>query len=188
LFDAAIYVAGLSDPAARKQVSAAAGAPHREHDIAWSPDGSELAFLSDAESSGQLQLYVASVTSGSARQLTHFTRSLADPQWSPDGKTLAVLLIESAPRAAGPLVAMEPAVGVIEETAYEQRLATVSAAGGAAKLISPPDMYVYEYDWSPDGKTFAATAAHGSGQSPMAPLARAACAAKIAPLRYNRLR
>ena len=163
--DAAIYVAPLSDPAARKQISAAAGAPHREHDIAWSPDGSELAFLSDAESSGQLQLYVASVTSGSARQLTHFAGYLADPQWSPDGKTLALLLIENAPRAAGPLVAMEPAVGVIEETAYEQRLATVSAAGGAAKLISPPDMYVYEYDWSPDGKTFAATAARGSGDN-----------------------
>jgi dipeptidyl aminopeptidase/acylaminoacyl peptidase len=162
---AAIYVAALGDPAARKQVSAAAGAPHREHDIAWSPDGSELAFLSDAESSGQLQLCVANVTSGAARQLTHFAGSLADPQWSPDGKMLALLLIENAPRAAGPLVAMEPAVGVIEETAFEQRLATVSAAGGAAKLISPPDMYVYEYDWSPDGKTFAATAAHGSGDN-----------------------
>ncbi len=155
----------LSDPAARKQISAAAGAPHREHDIAWSPDGSELAFLSDAESSGQLQLWVAGVASGSARQLTHFAGYLADPQWSPDGKTLALLLIENAPRAAGPLVAMEPAVGVIEETAYEQRLATVSAAGGAAQLISPPDMYVYEYDWSPDGKTFAATAARGSGDN-----------------------
>src|ERR1700693_4444731 len=46
--DPAIYVAALSDPAARKRISAAAGAPHREHDIAWSPDGSQLAFLSDA--------------------------------------------------------------------------------------------------------------------------------------------
>jgi dipeptidyl aminopeptidase/acylaminoacyl peptidase len=163
--NAAIYVAPLSDPSARKQVTAAAGAPHREHDIAWSPDGAELAFLSDAESSGQLQLWVAGVTSGRARQLTHFAGFLADPQWSPDGKTLALLVIENAPRAAGPLVAMEPAVGVIEPAAYEQRLATVSAAGGAAKLISPPDMYVYEYDWSPDGKTFAATAAHGSGDN-----------------------
>jgi hypothetical protein len=29
--------------------------------------------------------------------------------------------------------------------------------------ISPADLYVYEYDWTPDGKAFAAIAAHGSG-------------------------
>jgi dipeptidyl aminopeptidase/acylaminoacyl peptidase len=31
------------------------------------------------------------------------------------------------------------------------------------KQISPADLYVYEYDWSPDGRSFAATAAHGAG-------------------------
>jgi dipeptidyl aminopeptidase/acylaminoacyl peptidase len=160
----AIYVAPLSDPAAAKRISAARDkTPHNEHDIAWSPDSRKLAFLSDAAGDRQSQLYVANVTTGSARQLTHFTGYLSAPRWSPDGKTLALLFIENAPRAAGPLVAMEPAVGVIEENFYEQRLTTVPAAGGEARQISPPDMYVYEYDWSPDGRTFAATAAHGSG-------------------------
>ncbi len=163
--NAAIYVAALSNPPAAKRISAEAGAQHREHDIAWSPDSQELAFLSDAESSGQLQLYVANPSSGSVRQLTHLTGDVSDPSWSPDGKTLALLGIENAPRAAGPLVAMDPAVGVIEEKIYERRLTTVSAAGGQARAISPADMYVYEYDWSPDGKSFAATAAHGSGDN-----------------------
>ena len=163
--NAAVYVAALSDPAAKKRITAAAGAEHQEHDIAWSPDSTELAFLSDAESSGQLQLYVANAGSGSARQLTHLTGYLSEPKWSPDGKTLAFLFIENAPRAAGPLVAMEPAVGVIEDKIYEQRLTLVSVAGGDPRQISPADMYVYEYDWSPDGKTFAATAAHGSGDN-----------------------
>jgi dipeptidyl aminopeptidase/acylaminoacyl peptidase len=163
--NAAVYAAALSDPAAKKRITAAAGAEHQEHDIAWSPDSTELAFLSDAESSGQLQLYVANAGSGSARQLTHLTGYLSEPKWSPDGKTLAFLFIENAPRAAGPLVAMEPAVGVIEDKIYEQRLTLVSVAGGEPRQISPADMYVYEYDWSPDGKTFAATAAHGSGDN-----------------------
>ena len=34
---------------------------------------------------------------------------------------------------------------------------------GAVRQVSPTDMYVYEYDWSPDGGSFAATAAHGEG-------------------------
>ena len=36
---------------------------------------------------------------------------------------------------------------------------------GKVRQLSPPDMYVYQYDWSPDGKSFAAIAAHGAGDS-----------------------
>jgi dipeptidyl aminopeptidase/acylaminoacyl peptidase len=164
--DAAIYVAPLRDPTAARRISASRDRmPHNEHHVAWSPSGHELAFLSDAAAAGQSQLYVANLDTGTARQMTHLTGFLSEPTWSPDGKTLALLFIANAPRAAGPLVAMEPAVGLIEEKIYEQRLATVSVADGATKQISPPDMYVYEYDWSPDGKTFATTAAHGSGDN-----------------------
>ncbi len=162
--NAAIYVAPLSNPGVVKRISAdKTGAPHQETEIAWSPDSRSLAFLSDAETAGQPQLWTADVESGATKQLTHLTGFLSDPKWSPDGKTLALLFIENAVRAAGPLVAMEAAVGVIESKIYEQRLVAVSAGGGEAHPISPADMYVYEYDWSPDGKTFAATAAHGSG-------------------------
>jgi dipeptidyl aminopeptidase/acylaminoacyl peptidase len=52
---------------------------------------------------------------------------------------------------------------VIKESVTEQRLALVNAAGGELRQISPPDMYVYEYDWSPDGRRFVVTAAHGNG-------------------------
>ncbi len=164
--NSAIYVARLDNPAAVKRISASQdGTPEQEQGIAWSPDSRELAFLSDAEAPGQLQLWKANIESGKARQLTHLTGYLSHPQWSPEGKSLALLFIENARRSAGPLVAMERAVGVIEEKVYEQRLATVSAAGGEVRQISPPDMYIYEYDWSPDGKMFAVTAAHGSGDN-----------------------
>lgn len=160
-----IYVARLGDRSAPKRISAASAGPHREDDIAWSPDSAKLAFLSDAEAAGQLQLYVADIRSGTSRRLTHLKGDLSAPRWSPDGNMLALLFIADAPRAAGPLVAMEPAVGVIEDKIYEQRLTIVNAAGGEPRQVSPPDMYVYEYDWSPDSKEFAATAAHGSGDN-----------------------
>ena len=31
--------------------------------------------------------------------------------------------------------------------------------------ITPPDIYVYEYDWTPDSKGWVAIAAHGSGDN-----------------------
>src|SRR6202043_2933993 len=93
--DSAIYVAPLSAPDATKRITAGDGkVAHEEHDIAWSPDGKEIAFLSDAATNGQLQVFVANLDSGSARQLTHLKGFLASPGWSPDGKTVALLFTE----------------------------------------------------------------------------------------------
>src|SRR5262249_45139362 len=99
------------------------------------------------------------------RKLTNVTGFLASPGWSPDGKTIALLFTENAERAAGPLVAEKPQTGVIKESVTEQRLALVDVATGKLRQISPADMYVYEYDWSPDGKRFVTTAAHGNGDN-----------------------
>jgi dipeptidyl aminopeptidase/acylaminoacyl peptidase len=134
----------------------------RDESIAWAPDGKRIAFLSDAESVGQLQLYVADLDTGMANKLTSLSGYLADPRWSADGK-LAVLFTQDAPRAAGPLMAMTPETGVVEDKFYEQRVTMVDVASGNVRQLSPPDMYVYEYDWAPDGKSFAAIAAHGAG-------------------------
>ena len=141
------------------------GKSYSEQDVAWSPDGKQLAFFSDAGGSGQSQLYVTDVAGGSPRKLTDLTGFLDSPQWAPDGKQIALLFTENAPRAGGPLMPMTPEVGVISSKIYEQRLTTVDVASGAVRQVSPPDMYVYEYDWAPDGQSFALTAAHGEGDN-----------------------
>jgi dipeptidyl aminopeptidase/acylaminoacyl peptidase len=162
--DSAIYVAPLSAPDAAKRITAGDGkAAHEEHDIAWSPDGKEMAFLSDAATNGQLQLFVANVDGGSARQLTHLKGFLASPGWSPDGKSVALLFTENATRAAGPLVAEIPDEGVVSEEFLEQRLTLVDPGTASVRQISPADMYVYEFDWAPDSKRLVITAAHGNG-------------------------
>ena len=162
--NSAIVVTSLASPsAAGRRITAGSGGPYEEHDIAWAPDSRELAFLSNAQTPDQLQLYVASVTGGPARRLTSLTGSLDAPGWSPDGNTLALLFTENAPRAPGPLEPMTPPSGVIGGKVYEQRLTTVDVATGRIRQLSPADLYVYEYDWSPEGKQFVATAAHGAG-------------------------
>jgi dipeptidyl aminopeptidase/acylaminoacyl peptidase len=136
-----------------------------ESAVAWSPDSKQIAFLSDAAKTGQPQLYVVSAAGGSLRELTNVKGFLASPGWSADGKTLALLFTENAERAAGPLVAEKAQTGVIKEAVTEQRLALIDAVGGKMRLISPADMYVYEYDWSPDSKSFVTTAVHGNGDN-----------------------
>jgi dipeptidyl aminopeptidase/acylaminoacyl peptidase len=136
-----------------------------ESAVAWSPDSRQLAFLSDAAKAGQPQLYVTNVAGGKPRKLTSAKGLLASPGWSPDGKTVAILFTENAERAAGPLVAEKAQTGVIREAVTEQRLTLVDVASGKLHVISPDDMYVYEFDWSPDGKRLVTTAAHGNGDN-----------------------
>jgi dipeptidyl aminopeptidase/acylaminoacyl peptidase len=160
----AIYVAELDMLNKSKRITAGDGkTAHDEHDVAWSADSKHLAFLSDAVSRAQLQVFVVGAEGGKAKQLTHLKGFLSGPAWSPDGKSIALLFTENATRSAGPLVAETPDQGVVSEDLHEQRLTLVDAASSRVRQISPEDLYVYEFDWAPNSKNLVATAAHGSG-------------------------
>jgi dipeptidyl aminopeptidase/acylaminoacyl peptidase len=159
----AIQIADVNSPGQPRRITAATDTPAYETQAVWSPDGKQIAFLSDAASAGQLQLYVTDLGSGRTRPLTDLTGSLSSPSWSPDAKEIAFLFIENSPRAAGPQQPMIPPAGLIEEQVYEQRLVLISPARGGMRTVSPADLYVYEYDWMPDGSGFVATAAPGDG-------------------------
>jgi dipeptidyl aminopeptidase/acylaminoacyl peptidase len=158
-----LHLSAVDGSGARVLTAARDGKPHRERDVAWSPDGREIAFLSDAAQEGQLQIYIAPAAGGTARVLTRAHGQLEHPRWSPDGKRIAVLYVAGSAQEQGALVAYKPDAGVVEEKVEEQRIAIVDAAGGELREVSPADLYVYDYDWSPDGKRFAAEAVHGSG-------------------------
>jgi dipeptidyl aminopeptidase/acylaminoacyl peptidase len=161
-----IYVKNLKSGALPRRIGAgAADSLHAESDIAWSPDSQKIAFLSDAAKKGQLQLYVTSAAGGPARMLTNIKGFLANPGWSPNAKTIAILFTENATRASGPLVAETPETGEIKDAFFEQRLALIDLATGKLTQITPADTYIYEYDWSPDGKRFVVSSALGNGDN-----------------------
>ncbi len=165
--DRGIFVCALASPeSTRRRITINDGEETSdEFGIAWSPDSRQLAFLSPAQTPGQSQLYVAKISGGEARKVTDLTGSLAAPAWSPDGKTIALLYIENAPRRPGPLEPMPLPSGVMGNKIYQQRLTTVDVGTGKVRQISPGDQYVYEFDWSPDGRQFALVAARGEGDA-----------------------
>ncbi len=145
-----------------RRISAGAPGSWEEQGMVWSPDGAQLAFFSDAGKRHQLQLYVADVRTGRARKLTRLSGTLADAKWSPDGKRIAFRFIEGV-TSKGPLFPTARDSGVVQEVIHESRIAVVDVASEQVRQVSPADLFVYEYDWSPDGSTFAAIGAHGSG-------------------------
>jgi len=159
----AISVSELSSGASRRLTASADGKPRRELEPVFSPDGSSIAFLSDAATPGQIQIFVAPHAGGSARKLTKVKGQLQELRWSPDGKALSFLFVEGSEQETGATTAHKRDSGPVEENHDVQRIAVAEVATGRVRSVSPPDLYVYDYDWSPDGKSLAAEAAVGSG-------------------------
>jgi len=133
-----------------------------EHGAAWSADGTRVVFVT-TDAKEQAQLAVADLAGGRVRTVTDAHGPLDTPRWSPDAKRIAFLYAEGAPKLPGPLNPLARDAGDLSATIYEQRLAVIPAEGGVPQLLGPADLNVYEFDWAPDGRQFAVSAAHGSG-------------------------
>src|ERR1022692_24696 len=138
--------------------------PLRE--VAWSADSKRMAFIADLP--GEVpaaQVWTTAADGSTPVKHAELKGYVQTPRFSPDGSSLAVLFMEGMPRVAGPLQPMTPLSGVVDQKIYEQRIATLDLGTDHLQQVTPADVYVYEYDWTPDGQSWAAIAAHGSGDA-----------------------
>lgn len=138
--------------------------------LAWSPDGTQIAFVATDEVAGRVQIELAALESRTAgaravATLATFKGIAGVLRWSPDGSQLALLATVNAKKLAGALEAGAPRVGEIGDTEDEQRIAVVPRSGGSLRMVSAADRYIYEYDWTPDSRGFVATTALGNGDN-----------------------
>ncbi len=135
-----------------------------DSDPAWSPDSKTIAFFSTAGEDRQAELWTANGQGGALRKHTHLNGYAARPRWSHNGKQIAFLYIEGA-GGGGPLLAAPAMTGVIDTKFRNQRIAILELASGRLRPASTASLHVYDFDWSPDDRSFAATAAPGPGDN-----------------------
>ena len=132
---------------------------------AWSPDSKTLAFFSTAdEKDDQRQLWTAHADGSAVEKLTSLKGYAARPRWAHNGKQIAFLYIENA-GGGGPLMAAPTTTGVVDTAIHNQRIAILDLATRQLRQVSPPDLHIYDFDWSPDDKAFVVTAAPGPGDN-----------------------
>jgi dipeptidyl aminopeptidase/acylaminoacyl peptidase len=135
-------------------------------DVTWSADSRRLAFIADLPGDvPAAQIWTAAADGSAPVKHAELKGYVETPRFCPDGSKVAVLFIDGMPRVAGPLQPMTPLAGVIDQKTYEQRIATIDLGTDHLTRVTPADVYVYEYDWTPDGQGWAVSAAHGSGDA-----------------------
>jgi dipeptidyl aminopeptidase/acylaminoacyl peptidase len=111
-------------------------------DPQWSPDGKRLAYVvrptPKADDGSRSDVWiVAADGAGQPRRLTDNPGTDANPRWSPDGRSIALLTRPGASDQVGLL-----------------RLAVMPAEGGAARVVAPDFAYQpSDVWWSRDGRT-----------------------------------
>lgn len=126
---------------------------------AWSPDGSQLAFL--RASDGPAQVWLLPATGGEAAQLTELPLGAGAPVWSPDGTRIAFAapVDRAAPQdgkdsSAAPIVTSRvdyQADGAGYLRQMRNQLHVVTVADKACRQVTDGDWHAGEPDWSPDG-------------------------------------
>jgi dipeptidyl aminopeptidase/acylaminoacyl peptidase len=158
------YIRETSGNAPAKIVTNPITGERTDFDPAWSPDSKTLAFFSSAGEKAQRQLWIVNADGSKPKKITNLNGYAARPRWSHDGKQIAFLYVEGA-GGGGPLMAAPPTTGVIDRAIHNQRIAVSDVASGKVHQASPENLHIYDYDWSPDDKTFVATAAAGPGDN-----------------------
>src|SRR5437588_2853725 len=158
------YMQATSGNSSPTLVNLEAAGERTDADPAWSPDSKTVALLSTAGEKEQRQLWSVNADGSNPRKLSQLKGYAARPRWSRDGKQIAFLYIEDA-RGGGPLMAAPTNTGVIDTAIHNQRIAVLDLPTGKLRQVSPSNLHIYDYDWSPDDKEIIATAAPGPGDN-----------------------
>ncbi len=122
--------------------------PANDNHPRWSPDGSQIAFLSERDG-GRAAIYLIGANGGEPEKLTTEKSSISDFEWSPDGKTIAYVTRD-------PATSEREDFHVVSADERPPQLDLLDVASRAATALTRgPSSYTNIW-WSPDGSSIAA--------------------------------
>lgn len=142
----------------------------------WSPDGSQIAWVSKREGDKPNVIVVLDMRSNSQQEVARHVASPANLAWSPDGGTIAYALPvdpenpneEPADPNAAPKVRAfrrldykQDNRGLLYDTRYQVMLADVKT--GALRQLTTDPVDHTDPQWAPDGSSIAAKILTGNG-------------------------
>ena len=128
--------------------------------LTWSSDSKRLAFTLRTPGTHARSVYGVAADGNGLAKLFDFGGTIENLRFMPDGR-MAMLATQNATKEVGATQAGAAIAGDLDAAPPEQRIAVW--ANGELHWISPPELFVYEYDWLPRGKGFIGTASPGDG-------------------------
>ena len=116
----------------------------------WSPDGKQLAFLSNREEDQQ-QIFVMRADGGEARAITKGKRSIRTFAWSPDGQQIAYLAPDAKTEDEEKKEKDKDDARVVDKDDKRARLWIIDLAKGEPRALTKPGWQVEEVAWMPSG-------------------------------------
>ena len=126
----------------------------------WSPDSSRLSFTLRIPGSHARSVYAVAPDGGGLVKSLDFNGTIEELRYGPSG-ALAMLATAHAAKEIGATEAGTAVAGDLAEPSPAQRIAILDQ--GSLRFASPPDLFVYEYDWRPNREGFVGTASPGNG-------------------------
>lgn len=132
----------------------------------FSPEGQYLSFRSARDTEGVSQLYRVRLAGGEAEQLTNVTDNISDYSWSPDGKSIAFIMTDSAAVRAKQNQKAKTDWQVVDDFKNAQLFVLTLTKGADGKYpvrqLTNGPFHVVDMAWSPDSQTIVFTHQDGS--------------------------
>ena len=131
----------------------------------WSPDGKTIAFLSDR--SGATAIYLLPLDGGEAVNLTGESTPVRAFEWSPDGRSMAFLRTDDQDPEQARRAKEKDDAWVVDASPRFVHLHVIDVESQKVRRLTAGTFSIWDFDWSPDGKTIAFTRGPGIGLDDM---------------------